>query len=358
MTKPRKKKTQDEVTDDSEKQNSRSPKKPKSRTKSNVDESELQKMDQYSSEEEEAIAGENYQKSSIINQLHEIKQDLKKVLSSQELISNLQKQIIHLSEENKKKDIKISALEKRVNDLEQYTRQDDIIISGYKSKHQTYARRAGSNLEVDNANAPEDEKTNLETEIINFFKSKDIEIDKNEISACHTLKAKQNTTPNIVIRFVNRKTKIRMLQQRKKLDKTQVYVNEHLTKHNSNLFRIARKLKKEGKIMNTFTRNCSVVVHYRMQNGDSKYAVIRDIPDFSSNGFDVHSYDNVVLYSIGNEVCLLSRYLYMFFFPVFVFAQMSHLIVMAICYTLTQSFYCLLYKLFKVLASLTNDVTL
>ena len=46
-------------------------------------------------------------------------------------------------------------------------------------------------LVLQNANASEDEKMTLESEVIDSFKSKDIGLDSKEISACRMLNAKQ-----------------------------------------------------------------------------------------------------------------------------------------------------------------------
>ena len=46
--------------------------------------------------------------------------------------------------QNIKKDKKITFLENRVADLEQYTRMNDLIISGLKTRHRSYARAAAA----------------------------------------------------------------------------------------------------------------------------------------------------------------------------------------------------------------------
>ena len=86
-----------------------------------------------------------------------------------------------------KKDEKIKNLEERVEDLEQYTRQDDVIITGLKTEHQTWARKV-NNASVDNhADAPASEIDTLESQVIQFLEKKDIDVDKRDISIVHTL---------------------------------------------------------------------------------------------------------------------------------------------------------------------------
>ena len=76
-------------------------------------------------------------------ELVELRADIKTMLQkqneTQELLKTLNSQVCNLQEECVRKDSQIKALEVRVNDLEQYTRQDNIIISGLKTKHQSYA---------------------------------------------------------------------------------------------------------------------------------------------------------------------------------------------------------------------------
>lgn len=56
-----------------------------------------------------------------------------------------------------KKDEKIAMLEKRIDDLEQHTIMNDLIITGLETKHRTYARVADPVAGVLNANASETE---------------------------------------------------------------------------------------------------------------------------------------------------------------------------------------------------------
>ena len=98
------------------------------------------------------------------------------------------------------KDKKIAVLESRVDDLEQYTRIDDITISGLGVRHTSYARAAA------HGNARETpEATSQEDQVVGFFAGRGITVDKLKISECHLLKAKNPTDkPPIIVRFVNR----------------------------------------------------------------------------------------------------------------------------------------------------------
>ena len=130
---------------------------------------------------------------------------------------------------------------------------NDVIMSGLKTTHKTYAR-AVNNDGQDYQDAPETEITTLENQVVAFIQNKlEVEIEPNEIEACHTLKGKKEV-PDIIVRVTNRKSKTSLMTNSKKLRGPHIFINEHLTKSNATLAKIARQLRKSGQIMNTWTR--------------------------------------------------------------------------------------------------------
>lgn len=91
------------------------------------------------------------------------------------------------------KDEVINGLERRIDDLEQYMRVDEVIINGLETKHRSYARvaAAGTGRAMDGENAPVEELQTLEQQVETFLAKKDITIDMKDISACHLLPSKQ-----------------------------------------------------------------------------------------------------------------------------------------------------------------------
>lgn len=153
--------------------------------------------------------------------LNVMSEELSKVLKQQTNLMRLIGDIQQLKAIIKEKDEKIEALEKRVEDLEQYTRMDDVVISGLKTTHRTYARITTGDNEGEDA--PPGELLSLEQQVIEFFSSKDISLDKKTIAACYVIPQKknaslqkQNKRPNIILRFVGRKYKIELLKVAKK----------------------------------------------------------------------------------------------------------------------------------------------
>ena len=81
------------------------------------------------------------------------------------------------------------------------------------------------------------------------------------------------------MRLVNRKQKTALLKQGRKLKGTNVYLNEHLTKKNSDIARQARILRKENWIQSTWTSNCKVFIKLNGSPEEAKVLAIKDITE-------------------------------------------------------------------------------
>ena len=201
------------------------------------------------------------------------------ISKQQDTLLGLMKEIMQLKSEMKEKDKTINALEKRVDALEQYSRMEDVIISGLVTRHRSYARAAAPTPR-EGEDAPAEEQESLETEMIKYFEEKHIHIQKESIAACHTLPTKDTAKPAIIVRFVNRKHKTDLLKQAKKLKGTAVYINEHLTKKNGEIAREARNLLKQKKIQATWVRNCKVLIRVQGVTPEStKVVTVRELQD-------------------------------------------------------------------------------
>ncbi|KAK1896608.1 Ubiquinone/menaquinone biosynthesis C-methyltransferase UbiE [Dissostichus eleginoides] len=93
--------------------------------------------------------------------------EIKTVAAQQNQIMELMGEIQSLKIQNIEKDKKITFLENRVADLEQYTRMNDLIISGLKTRHRSYARAAAASEDTaagrGGADAPEVDLSVAET---------------------------------------------------------------------------------------------------------------------------------------------------------------------------------------------------
>lgn len=212
--------------------------------------------------------------------LNFMSEELTKVARQQTALLELMNEVKQLKALMKEKDKKIDSLECRIEDLEQYTRMEDVIISGLTTRPWSYARAAaGGNKDGEDAST--EEKQTLERQVINFLESKNITIERNSIAACHILPRKDDKAkPAIIVRFVNRKHKTELLMQGKKLKGSAVYMNEHLTKKNADIARQARYLRKQNKIKATWTRNCKVMIRLNGSTPEeAKTITVRNLQD-------------------------------------------------------------------------------
>ena len=117
----------------------------------------------------------------------------------------------------------------------------------------------------------------VEKQVVDFLNKKGIDIHETDILACHTLERRhENGTQKVIVRFANRKSKVKAMMNARKLKGTNVYINEHLTKKNAELAKTARDLRTAGKINSTWTRDCKIFV----KDNDGKVSLVKDNSDF------------------------------------------------------------------------------
>ena len=106
------------------------------------------------------------------------------------------------------KDIWIITLENRIADLEQYSKIDNVIISGLNFQYGTDTRTA-SNLPMGNDSVKE--AGTLEENVLAFLNKENIPIKKSDVSTCHPLKSKGKNHP-ILLKCSNRKAKLDVIK--------------------------------------------------------------------------------------------------------------------------------------------------
>lgn len=128
--------------------------------------------------------------------------ELSKVVKEQAMLLDLMDEVKQLKNLVKEKDKKIDGLERRIDDLEQYTRMEDLTINGLETTHRTYASTVARD-KVSEGALP-DELQMLEKLVIKFFQNKNMNIQSDNVVACHTLPRRNSgAKPVIVVRFVN-----------------------------------------------------------------------------------------------------------------------------------------------------------
>lgn len=228
------------------------------------------------------------QTMSALKEIEEIKTSLNHITEELAAVSKQQKTIMDLVGEvkvlksvNAEQEKHIRFLESRVAELEQYTRINDVIITGIKIKPRSYARA----LTPDNNGGEPGEMEAISTElqVTEFLQAKGIKLDCGNIEACHPL-PRRNTRDNpglsaVILRFFNRKAKTALLKQGRKLRGTDVFINEHLSRQNADIARKARQLKKQKKIQSTWTANCKIFIKLNGTPEEAKVICIKNIAD-------------------------------------------------------------------------------
>lgn len=223
-------------------------------------------------------------KAMTVEEGDELKQTLEFLAGEITTVKQQQISILALVEEvkvlriqNDEKDRRVADLESRVAELEQYSRINDVIVTGLRIKPRSYARAVTS----DNGGEPgEQDDRSAEQQVAAFLHTRGIEVDVNNVEACHPLSRRSDSnTPAVIMRFVNRKHKTELLKQGRKLKGTNVFINEHLTKRNADIARRARNLRKQGKIQNTWTNNCKVFIKLNGTPEQARVVVIRSMEE-------------------------------------------------------------------------------
>lgn len=149
-----------------------------------------------------------------------LSEEITAVRLQQKAILDLVTEVKALRLQNKEKDKRLAFLENRVADLEQYTRMNDVIVSGLKMKPRSYARAVTTDHDREPDGSVAD---SVEQQVSAFLQSKGIELDCNAIEACHPLPRRNNSDkPAIIMRVVHRKHKTAVLKQGRKLKGTDV----------------------------------------------------------------------------------------------------------------------------------------
>ena len=96
-----------------------------------------------------------------------------------------------LQKNNAEKDVSTATLEKRIDELEQYSPMDNVF--GLRVNQTSYSLAvAQSNSVETNVSCPVSETNSCEEQVLSFLRSKSVEISKNDISIYHTVKTKTN----------------------------------------------------------------------------------------------------------------------------------------------------------------------
>ena len=179
-----------------------------------------------------------------------------------------------LEKDNFEKNKKVAELENKLDELEQYSKIDNVIISGLAA----HSYSTAASTEIDTPQAHE----NVNDRVLSLFNNDmKTDISKEDISAIHYLNTRNNKK-NIIVRFISRATKNRVMTAAKNLKgrSPRVFVNEHLTQKTSKIYYRARQLRAENRIENTWTKDCKVFIKCKGDTPEQrKIIAIKEIED-------------------------------------------------------------------------------
>ncbi|KAL1448407.1 hypothetical protein WDU94_012390 [Cyamophila willieti] len=181
---------------------------------------------------------------------------LRKQLDEQkQKVAQLEANNIELSKNN----IEMS---KQVNDLQQYIRRENVLITNY----------------------PHSENENIENIVCKLGEKIGVPINfKQDVQAAHRNPSRNAIQP-IIVRFVNRQLRNKFVQtgRTKKLrhGDNYVYFNDHLTPMNSKIFFEARSLYKAKKLKGAWTSNGTVMIRRDDLSAPMKILHLNDLKPF------------------------------------------------------------------------------
>ena len=211
--------------------------------------------------------------NEILKQLGGIKNETKEISSIKETVEGMKHQMISINEKMSQLTTEVGELKEdvekcktesehihyenaklktRLNDLEQYSRINNVIIKGI----------------------PYMANENLRTTVAKIATHLKININNNDIQVVHRLPSKHaDKTQSIIVKLNNRDLKYELIKRTKsaKLNASDlgfttempIYITEHLTRENADLMSFAIDLKKKGAIMFAWSKDGKILVKER-----------------------------------------------------------------------------------------------
>ena len=197
------------------------------------------------------------------------------------------KKVSDLEAKIAQKDAKIEALECRLDELEQYSKKNNVIVSGLNVPVASYADAVSRPL----GDASSDEEVQIRTrpsvyqrmkaDFIGILKEKMlVDVAEHEISAIHELPSRSPTQgKRVLVKFANSETKRSVMTSRRNLQSTNIFINDHMTPQNANIFKRARDLKRQGKLFAAWTLNGRVFVKNYERTIPKEIKNVNDLPN-------------------------------------------------------------------------------
>ena len=217
--------------------------------------------------------------AALTSRITELEDDVSK---KQEAIERLQFDNSNKDDQIAKLSTSVNELEFKIDALEQYSKRENLVITGLRIEPFATAVKTGINDGGDETNESEDAAANQLTESLgNRVNPRDksimsqnfadfararlgIGLMTREILDIHPLGRKDANGHTdkrpIIVRFNNRQLRDQVYRARTKLKGTRMFINEQLTPRNAEIAKAARDLKSKRLVRNTWTKNCQVLV--------------------------------------------------------------------------------------------------
>ena len=182
-------------------------------------------------------------------------------------LAKVEQDIVELQTENTQLKAVNTDVTKRLNDLETFTRRENIIISGLPEGSFAEVASASSGSTTTDM-AQESSSVAVEQTVINFCHEKlNINIGHGDISVAHRLKkGSRDTVRPILVRFISRNVRDGIMRAKKALktsgdpEDKKIFISDHLTNETAMLFFEARKRVRSKHLFSTWTMKGKVYV--------------------------------------------------------------------------------------------------
>ena len=220
--------------------------------------------------------------TTITESIDQIKSSLQ---DNKKSVTDLLSVVDDLTKKIAERDKQITFLENKINEMEQYQKKDNIIISGPDLQLHTYSHVAGSN-EKDGQSAEDltenplslNEENTMKTNFNTFVqKHLKISIKEEDILSIHKLRKRHDGIEPVIVKFARNSTKRAVMSMRKKLKGTKIYINDHLTRMNSIIERKAREMKKSGSLHSSWTLNGRIFVKEKEHSNRKEIKKLEDL---------------------------------------------------------------------------------
>jgi hypothetical protein len=162
-----------------------------------------------------------------------------------------------------------TVMDKRLNDLEQYSRRDNLVIFGLTVSSYAEAANTG-HADAANISTPRYDNNVINSVLTLFNDVLNMNVRREDISAAHRLTSRRPDDRMqqsvVIVKFNSSHTRDRIYASRVQLknyttvDNRKIYINEHLTEFNQQLFKKTRQLLRSKKINGTWTHLGSVYI--------------------------------------------------------------------------------------------------